>query len=317
MRISNWLKNKIAVLSIAFSNVEKNVFSQKKDSIVEDTTHTQRHLQGTLADALLRGEMNQEVKNLRWRIYKILKASKNVSLIFDKNDENGDNWYKTKKIEQSRLLDKVMLDSYDDYPLEMVVINDEIKLSNLEAISEHFKGYDEPIKNTDENGEVLSATHGEISANEFFIGNKGEKLIQINRNLFPKFYIERYTKRVNIRKINKKERLLEFYIGKYPDEYDRTNYLFIKEINNLIKNGPERINFIELNNVEFITNNTLGVEDFLYYNYKIKSFNKVIEFDGNYVIKFIGEVIVDGEDILSKYIEPEIEQNYLDRKIKI
>lgn len=317
MRISNWLKNKIAVLSIAFSNVEKNVFSQKKDSFVEDTAHTQRHLQGTLADALLRGEMNQEVKNLRWRIYKILKASKNVSLIFDKNDEDGDNWYKTRKIEQSRLLDKVMLDNYDDYPLEMVVINDEIKLSNLDAISEHFKGYNEPIKNTDENGDVLSATHGEISSNEFFIGNRGEKQIQINRNIFPKFYIERYTKRVNIRKINKKERLLEFYIGKYPDEYDRTNYLFIKEINNLIKNGPERINFIELNNVEFITNNTLGVEDFLYYSYKIKSFNKVIEFDGNYVIKFIAEVIVDGEDILSKYIEPEIEQNYLDRKIKI
>ena len=317
MAISNWLRNKIAALSIAFSNVEKNVFSHGKDSFVEDTQHVQRYQQGTLADSLVHGEVTQEVKNLRWRTYKILKASKGMSLVFDKNDEDGDAWYKARKVEQSRLLDKVILDNYDAYPLEMVVNNDEITLANLEAIgSKYFQIYDEPIKNKDEKGEVLSATHGEISANEFFINNRGEKRIQIIRDSFPKFYIERYTKKLNIRKINEKERLIEFYISKYPDEYDRTNYLFIKEVNNLIKNGPERINFINFDNVEFITENTLGTEDFLYYNYKIKSFDKVVEFDGNYIIKFIAEIVTDGDDVLTKYVEPDLEQKYLNKERK-
>lgn len=317
MAISNWLRNKIAALSIAFSNVEKNVLSQGKDSFAEDTNMISEKGTGTLLHGLKKNILNQEVKNLRWRTYKILKATKGMSLVFDKNDEDGDAWYKVRKIEQSRLLDKVILDDYDTYPLEMVVTNDEITLANLEAIgSEYFKTYDEPIKNTNENGEVLSATHGEIAANEFFINNKGEKRIQIIRNSFPRFYIERYTKKVNIRKINEKERLLEFYISKYPNEYDRTNYLFIKEVKNLMEKGSERINFIEFNNVEFISENTLGTEDFLYYNYEIKSFDKVVEFDGNYVIKFIAEVVVDGDDVLSKYIEPELEQKYLNKERK-
>lgn len=316
MAISNWFKNKIAALSIALSNVEKNTFSQSKDSLVENTQHVQRHLQGTLADALVHGEITQEVKNLRWRTYKILKSTKGLSLSFDKNDEDGDAWYKTKRIEDSRLLKKIVLDDYDNYPIEMVVPNEEITISNLGAISEHFKQYDEPIKNENENGEVVSATHGEINANEFFINNRGEKQIQISRQSFPKFYIERFTKKLNIRTISNEEKLLEFYISKYPNEYDRTNYLFIKEINKLINNGPERINFLEISNVEFISENAVGSDDFLYYNYKIKSFDKIIEFDGHYVVKFIAEVVSNGEDVLSKYVEPELEQKYLNKERK-
>lgn len=316
MAITNWLRNKVAALSIALSNVEKNTFSQSKETLVESTHHTQRHLQGTLADALVHGEVTQEVKNLRWRTYKILKASKGLSLTFDKTDEDGDAWYKTRKAEQTRLLNKVVLDQYDSFPLEMVVMNEETKLANFDAITEHFEQYETPVKNENEKGEVLSATHGEIKAHEFFIGNKGEKQIQIIRDIFPKFYIERYTKKLNIRKISETERLLEFYISKYPNEYDRTNYLFIKEVQKLIQNGPERINFLEIKNVEFITENTLGADDFIYFNYDVKSFDKVVEFDGHYIVKFIAEVSVNGEDVLLKYVEPELEQKYQNKERK-
>ena len=218
MAISNWLRNKITALSVALSNVEKNTFSQSKDSLIENTQRVQRHLQGTLADALVHGELTQEVKNLRWRTYKILKATKGLTLAFDKNDEDGDAWYKAKRIEDSRLLKKVILDNYDSYPIEMVVPNEEITIANFDAISEHFKEYEEPVKNQNENGEIVSASHGEINSNEFFINNRGEKQIQISRQSFPKFYIERYTKKLNIRTISNEEKLLEFYISKYPNE---------------------------------------------------------------------------------------------------
>lgn len=316
MGLTEWLRNKITALSIALSNVEKNTFSQTKDSFNQDTHHTQRHQQGTLADALVRGEINQEVKNLRWRTYKILKNTNGLSLSFDKKDAEGNEWYKLKKIEQSRLLKKITIDEHDKYPLELVVLNDETKLSDINSITEHFKGYDEPIKNKNEKGEVLSATHGEISSNEFFIGNKGEKQIQIGRTQFPKFYIERYAKKMNVRKISKTERLLEFYISIYPNDYDRTNNQFIKEIKKLINNESSRVNFSEIRTVEFISENTLGCEDYLYYNYEIKSFDKIVEFDGHYIIKFIATVINNGEDILSKYVENELEEKYLNKERK-
>mgnify|MGYP000091026429 CR=1 FL=1 len=73
--------NLLIALSIAFSNVEKNVFSQKSEELVNGFEKQQRNTQGMLADSLLHGEITQEVKNLRWRTYKILKKSKKA-LIF-------------------------------------------------------------------------------------------------------------------------------------------------------------------------------------------------------------------------------------------
>ena len=316
MKLSEWLRNKVAALSIALSNVEKNTFSQTKDSFVQDTHHVQRHQQGTLADSLVHGEVTQEVKNLRWRTYKILKASKGLSLTFDKLDEDGDEHYKVKKIEQTKFLNKVITDEYDKYPLELMVLNEETKLADIDSITEHFNEYPEPIQNKNNNDEIISATHGEISAHEFFIANKGEKPIQINRKIFPKFYLERYSKKMNVRKINDIDKLLEFYVSKYPTEYDRTNNLFIRQVEKVIKDGPEKANFLEIENVEFISNNTLGCDDFLYFNYEIKNFDKIIEFDGHYVIKFIAKVINDGEDILVKYVESELDQKYINKERK-
>jgi hypothetical protein len=316
MGISNWLKNKIAALSIALSNVEKNTFSQSKESSIEDTQKIQRYQQGTLSDALLHGEITQEVKNLRWRTYKILKASEGIKLKLNAVDKDGDFWYETKKTSDAGLLNKVILDQYDSYPLEMVVTNDESVLSNLEVINDELKQYDTPIKNTNSTGEIVSASHGEINSTEYFTLNKGEKRIQVIRESYPRFFIERFTKKLNIRTINETEKLIEFYVSKYPDVYNKTSQLFLREIGRLIDNGPQNINFIDISGVEFITENTLGAEDFTHYQYDIKSFDKVVEFDGNYVIKFLAEVVVNGNDILSKYVEPELEIKYQNKERK-
>lgn len=208
------------------------------------------------------------------------------------------------------------MDLYDKYPLELVVLNEETKLADINSITEHFKGYSEPQKNKNDKGEVVSATHGEISAHEFFIANKGEKPIQIGREIFPKFYLERYAKKMNVRKISDTEKLLEFYISKYPSEYDRTNNLFIKQVEKVINEGPQKANFLEIKTVEFISEQTLGCDDYLYFNYEINRFDKIIEFDGHYVIKFIATVINDGEDVLLKYVEPELEEKYLNKERK-
>jgi hypothetical protein len=59
-----------------------------------------------------------------------------------------------------------------------------------------------------------------------------------------------------------------------------------------------------------MTYKTLGVEDFLEYEYKIKSFDKIITFNGHYVIKFIGEVVIDGNNILEEHRVNELDVKY-------
>jgi hypothetical protein len=296
-KIKTWLRKNIAAISIAVSNIEKNVFSQTKDFIESNFNHERRNTQSTLCDSLVHGEITQEVKNLRWRTYKILKSSNNNSVTIKGYDENGYPIYTINKTNNKKLLKKIKLDTLDSYELEMVFTNDKIPNGVFELMAEI---------NDKNNLDLI----------EYLIKNKPEKPLNIDRNEYPKFFIENYTKKINIRTIDETEKLLEFYIDKYPDEYNKNNNLFLKEIEKIIKNKNFKSNSLEFDGVSFITNNTIGSEDFLFYEYKILSFDKIIEFDGNYVIKFKSKIIKNGEDVLVKYIENELEEKYQKKERK-
>jgi hypothetical protein len=307
--MKNWFKNKIAALTFAFSNVEKNILNQDGKTADNGTNQERRHLQGTLADSLVHGEVTQEVKNLRWRTYKILKSSDKTSLEFDYIDENGNIYYKTKRNDEKAILKKIKLDEYDEYDLEMVILNNEITIGTYDAITKYFKEYETPVESINDNNDNV-VSHGEISSKEYFATNKTDKPINITRDCTPTFFIENFTKKINVRKIDENKKLLEFYVSKYPDEYNKNSKFFIKEIQKLITAGPRNISFLDINEIEFITNKTLGATDFLHYSFKVLNFDKIIEFDGNYVIKFNCETLIDGENILLKYVEPELEEKY-------
>ena len=313
MSIKNWFRNKVAAMSIALSNVEKDFLGQDAKDLNQGTKQERRHQQGTLADSLMHGEITQEVKDARWRMYKVLKASQGIKLSFDKLDDDGDAYYLTQKNDGQRILNKVKVDEHDDYPLEMVVRNDEVTLANIEVLNDTLKEYDAPVVYTNEDG-LEVASHGEINFKEFLINNKGEKPIQIARDIIPKFCIERFAIKLNVRIINESQRLLEFYVSKYPDEYNRTTRLFISEIKRLIANGPININLLEISEVGFITHQTLGAKDFLFYGYDNLTYDKTIEFDGYYVIKFKADVLVNGEDVLADFVENGLDEKYKNKE---
>ena len=108
--------------------------------------------------------------------------------------------------------------------------------------------------------------------------------------------------------ISENEKLLEFYVSIYPDVDNRTSRFFISELKKCINNKKSDI--IDINKVNFITYKGIGVNDFLEYKYEITSFDKIIEFNGNYVIKFIAKPIINGEDILTKYKQSELDLKY-------
>ena len=73
---------------------------------------------------------------------------------------------------------------------------------------------------------------------------------------------------------------------------------------------------LEIKSVEFVTYKSLGVSDFLEFQYEIESFDKIIEFNGSYVIKFIAKVIVNGEDIMEEHRVEELDKKYADKAKK-
>jgi hypothetical protein len=294
---------------LSVSNVEKNALGQNGQTLETDVNKHQRLTQGQLADSLINGEITQEVLNLKWRTYKIIKATEGVKSTITGYDEYGMPIVKTIKRNLKSGLKKVKVDDFDDYKLEMVLDNSEIYLSTTDIMgNDDLLILDSVLENYDEDGNIISASHATINANELMATEKGERPIKITRQSPPNFFIERLTKKINIRTINKKQRLLEFYISKYPDEYNRTSRLFLASIKKVIEGA--RQTFLELDEVEFITYKTIGVEDFLLFKYNNITFDKIVEFNGFYVIKFKCDIEIDGYDILEEHKVIELDNKY-------
>jgi hypothetical protein len=304
-----WLKKQVARIMISTSNVEKNAFGQNGESLENDISKIQRHTQGMLADSLVNGEITQEVLNLKWRTYKILKATNGVKSTITGYDEDGMPIVKTTKKNNKLGIKKVKMDEYDDYKLEMVLDNSEIALNTTDMMNnDNLSILDAVMQNYDDDGNIISASHAVIGSTELMAIEKGERPLKITREYVPNFFLENYTKKLNVRKINKKERLLEFYVSSYVDEYNKHTTLFLKNLKKAINNPKQ--SFLELSEVEFVTYKTIGVEDFLLFKYNNLKFDKIVEFNGFYVIKFKAKVEINGEDVLDEHRVEELDKKY-------
>jgi hypothetical protein len=312
----NWFKDKIAGFLIAMANVEKNSFSQEKNLLSDDISKHSEKETGTLMNSLKNNIVTQEVMNLRWRMYKILQESNGLTSEIIDYEPDGTPITKTTKKDNKRGLKKILLDKYDKYPLEMVINNDSISISGNDAMDNKYLNLlGNTILNYDDNGEVISATHGEISGDEYFATHKNEKPIVVTSKNTRTFKLEDYTKKINVRSISETEKLLEFYVSIYPDIDNRTSRLFLSNLKKTIIN-PKQSTIIDINEIGFITYKTIGVNDFLEYKYEVISFDKIIEFNGNYVIKFKVKTIINGIDILEIYKQDELEEKYKNKTKK-
>ena len=315
-KLKEWLAKKASSITMALSSVEKNALNQTGEQMSSVIGHAQRHTQGQVADSLINGEITQEVMDLRWRTYKVLQESDGLKTEIVGYEPDGTPITKTTKKDNKKGLKKIMLDRYDSYPLEMVVNNDEIANSGSDVMDNTtLKIFDEAIINYDEDGNSVRATQGEIQGESYYATNKTVKPINISSETTRKFFIENYTKKLNIRKISETERLLEFYVSVYPDLDNRTSRVFINDIKKAIID-PDKATMLEIDYVDFITYKTIGANDFLEFKYKITSFDKIIEFNGNYVIKFKADVVVDGLDIMAVHMQEELEKKYKNKTKK-
>jgi len=317
MGVGNFLKKQIALLSLAMSNVEKDTFGQKGSQVEQLIGQERRHSQGTLMDSLVHGVMTEEVMNLRWRMYKTAaEAEKIKTTIYYLKDKNGKyitddegnlivDRVEKKTLDSSKALELIKIDEPQRGPLELVMNNDPITLS-VENVLKVDSG--EIIKNLDENGEIISATHGKVDATNHS-NDRQELPIKIYRETLPKFEIETYTKKLNIISISDTEKLLEFYVSMYPDEYNRTTRLFISDVKKAIEN-PRAANMLDIKEVGFITRKAIGVSDNYEYQYTIKSFDSITTFNGHYIIKFLAEPLVNGKYILEEFRMEELDEKY-------
>ena len=104
--------------------------------------------------------------------------------------------------------------------------------------------------------------------------------------------IEESTDMVHVRDIDGTRKLIDFYIDDIPE-----NRRAVLEARQLMTN-PGIVDFNNITNVSFTTPGG----NMMMFEYRVLAFDKVVEYNGSYIVKMFAESIKNGEWAAEKYM---------------
>lgn len=250
-------------------SADKVAFGTKEDSSNAGTVLEQQNEQNSVYKNLLKGEVTQEVKELRHEMYFSERKSHKYKYI--------GNGVVTKKNEIFDYPGKI--DKTDGFPLQILQPN----IEDTGTLSENLSEVDYRIK------------------------NKKEFTIDIERDFIPRFRLEEFTNKLVVKRINENAVMLDFYTPIYKSQFNTIHKLFLKELEKIYM-GDVRSDVIDFKQVEFISFRAFGTDDLKKYTYNNIEFDNILIFDGHYVIKFTADIVNDGEDLINEFYCKEEEE---------
>jgi hypothetical protein len=116
--------------------------------------------------------------------------------------------------------------------------------------------------------------------------------VKIRRNVDANCRIEESTDMVHVRDIDGTRKLIDFYIDDIPE-----NRRAVLEARQLMTN-PGIVDFNNITNVSFTTPGG----NMMMFEYRVLAFDKVVEYNGSYIVKMFAESIKNGEWAAEKYM---------------
>lgn len=250
-------------------SADKMAFGTKEDGLNAGAVLEQQNEQNSVYKDLLRGEITQEVKELRHEMYFSERKSHKYKYI--------GNGVVTKKNDIFDYPGKI--DKTDGFPLQILQPN----IEDTGTLSENLSEVDYRIK------------------------NKKEFTIDIERDFIPRFRLEEFTNKLVVKRINENAVMLDFYTPIYKSQFNTIHKLFLKELEKIYM-GDVRSDVIDFKQVEFISFRAFGTDDLKKYTYNNIEFDNILIFDGHYVIKFTADIVNDGEDLINEFYCKEEEE---------
>ena len=273
-KISVWNNIKLFFESLfwGMKATEDKIFHQSGSSTNGEVSISKEVEDNSVCKALLRGEVTQEVEDLRYRTYLVDKEAKTMEYFSP-----------TLAIKRDKQ-DKKYL-KYDES-------------DGLELITSQCN---------DVLTEKITETLGQIGGR----GKDTDFRIKVKRNNIPRFKIERYTSRIDVKKLDEEHVIIELYVSKYPkvSDEDVTSKQFINEIER-IKNGYVKSDALDIKELSFITKGGYNVDDLTEFVFKNIVFKEVKEFDGHYLLRFKCSFTQTENDLTKKYYSKQMDMKY-------
>lgn len=258
---------------------------------------------GTVWDDLVAGKETQQVKEFRDRYYRILKeADKYKVSVEGMARETGDYELDSSSSgNDAGLSASANKKSLSDYAIKIPLYNPE--KYEIRVIQENKKipKYSSFGVDTD----MLKLPDSELE----------ETTIDITRKGFtPRFKIEKYAKKIVIRKSNKKatDCLFDLYVSSMAGQFSKIEALFIAEMTKLMNGDYHNSDTVDYDTVKFYTSKASLCEDLCYFELNNIEFKEINVFDGNFVLTFHANIVSDGIDMIQKHRMKEVDEKYLD-----
>lgn len=248
---------------------------------------------------LLKGEVTQEVEELRYRTYKVDRESKNFEYF-------SPTLAKKKDINDSKF---VTYENSDNLEIITIQPNVFMKENIYDAIkdisSEDMKEF------IDDNGvKRVGVNVGRFKQQKKYTIN-----LQRSEYAIPRYYLEEYITRLVVKKYTEEHKyILDFYVSKYPNILDLKSKGFVREIER-IKDEGWKSDIIEFNGVHFITSHAYQMDDMVEFNFKYPTFKEIIEFDGHYIIRYKA-TLNKQHDMMKDFYSKSMDEKYKNKEAK-
>lgn len=275
-----WFNIKLFFHSLAWGmkSADAIISESNKDMEGGDPAGIEQHKETkSVYDDLLRGEVTQEVKELRHEMYYAERKSHEY--------EYGGNG---RAVKRNSMFDyKGNVEQDDNYEIKIVQENHEDPSSLIDmgiyCMGEKFE-LDDKAKE------------------DLRLKNKRDFTIEIERDFIPSFRLEQYATKLVVKKIDEAHVMLDVYVPAYSKQFDNNSKMFLKAIEKIYK-GERRSDIVDFSKLGFISYNAYGTDDLKKYLYKNIILSNVVKFDGSYVLKFCAVPEINGEDLISEFYD--------------
>lgn len=272
MGIMDKIKGAVTSLMYGIKATEEEVFTQKGASTeigtgIHQNVHSQK-----LSTMLLAGKETQEVKELRYRVYRVAEEAKNYEYI-----TNG----LAARKEEPKLPD---VENSEELEVLLVQTNGEL----VTSIAEDFK-----YINT--------------------YGKSPDYTLDIERDFMPRYKVEEFCNKIVVKKLDETHVILDMYCTKYMNQENFKSKGFINEIVKINEKGL-RSDIVDFKTLSFVTNNAYGYNDLVLFRYDNLRLRDIVEYKGDYVLKFKAHVVFDAIDLTSDFFCDEMERKYANKE---
>lgn len=284
-KIWHTLKLFLVGLSLGMKKTEDDLLHQSGLDTTVGSSVNQQVKDKSLAKALLRGEVTQEVIDLRYRTYAVARESTHYKyfspmLAKKKQDINDSNF--------------VHFENSDNR--EVVTIQENKAL----------------IRNVNE---FLETTE---NSKQFLMDIPPQYNILIEYSSIPKYKIDQFLKKIIVKKSDlEHQAILDLYVSKYPNQEIFISKSFVHEIEKVMKTQHYKIDMIEnINLIEFETYKAYHLDDMIHFSFDNLILFDVIEYDGNYILRCLSDIVDGGTDLTEEFYSEHMAKKYENKEKK-